>query len=185
MAVYVSVDEMVAVVLDDRLCHKMVEHCRRAGRRETGGILIGHYSDLHDQALVTVVTGPPPDSRAGRQWFVRGVRGLGRALARAWRSNDYYLGEWHYHPFADAAPSETDRKQSVAFAGDPAYACPQPILLIVGGDPSTRLDFRANVVLDGKLSPLAPKCDTSLGRWVAPPRPSRCGNAIRPQERGE
>ena len=88
-AVYVSVDEMVAVVLDDRLCHKMVEHCRRAGRRETGGILIGrYYSDLHDQALVTVVTGPPPGLprgaavvRAGRSW-ARSV------LARAWRSND-------------------------------------------------------------------------------------------------
>ncbi len=156
MVVHVSEDEMIAVVLDDRLLDEMVEHCRRAGRHETGGILIGRYSELRDQAVVTQVTGPPSDSRAGRRWFVRGVRGLDRVLARAWCSHDYYLGEWHYHPFASAAASETDRQQTVAFAREPAYWCPQPILLIIGGDPAVGAQLEASVVLDGELRQLAP-----------------------------
>jgi proteasome lid subunit RPN8/RPN11 len=34
-------------------------HCRDARDVETGGILIGEYTDLHDCALVHQVTGPP------------------------------------------------------------------------------------------------------------------------------
>lgn len=156
MVTFVSEDGMIAAVLDNALREQMLDHCMRAGTSETGGILIGHYSALHDQAIVAEVTGPPSDSRAGRWWFVRGVRGLTRRLARAWQDHEYYLGEWHYHPFSDATPSERDVRQILTFAADPAYGCPEPVLFVVGGDPSRAPEIQARVVLGGELQTLSP-----------------------------
>lgn len=99
--------------------------------RETGGILIGKYSPDLRTAFVTRVQGPPPDSRAGSTWFVRGVRGLQRVLSRYWARGEYYLGEWHYHPGAPN-PSPEDLQQMMAIAGSVAYCCPEPLLCIVG-----------------------------------------------------
>lgn len=46
----------------------------RAGRRETGGVLLGGYSEGLDVASVVEALGPPRDSRAGATWFHRGSR---------------------------------------------------------------------------------------------------------------
>jgi integrative and conjugative element protein (TIGR02256 family) len=98
---------------------------------ETGGVLIGKYSTDHRTAFVTRVHGPPPDSRAGSTWFVRGVRGLQRVLREYWIRGEYYLGEWHYHPGAPT-PSSTDLKQMTTIATSHAYCCPEPVLCVVG-----------------------------------------------------
>ncbi|MFQ5968801.1 MAG: hypothetical protein ACE5MI_14550, partial [Acidimicrobiia bacterium] len=58
--------------------------CAAAKTLETGGILIGFYTQPHDCAVVTAVTGPTPDSRVGLTWFYRGVRGLQDVLNRLW-----------------------------------------------------------------------------------------------------
>jgi integrative and conjugative element protein (TIGR02256 family) len=103
---------------------------------ETGGILIGRYTAAHDCALVTGVLGPPPDSRGGRTWFDRGVGGLQALLDRVWgQRRDFYLGEWHYHPFAAPGPSGKDYKQMNEIAATVSWKCPEPVLVIVGGDP--------------------------------------------------
>ncbi len=103
---------------------------------ETGGILVGYYTDKHDWAIVTDVSGPPADSRRGRVFFNRGVRGLQAFLNRLWRRKQYYLGEWHYHPLAAPIPSEIDHEQMKSFATNNAMRCPEPVLLLMGGDPN-------------------------------------------------
>ena len=102
---FVTADRHLGVVLDDHVRGRLIEHCIRAGRKETGGILIGRYSDLHDQAIVTDATGPPRDSIRRRFSFVRGLVGVQRRLDGAWRHRDFYLGEWHFHPFMPADPA--------------------------------------------------------------------------------
>lgn len=78
---------------------------------------------------------PPPDSKSGTTWFARGVCGLQRWLDSLWHgpSRAYYLGEWHLHPGGAPTPSGTDLEQMTAIANNPRYACPEPILVILGG----------------------------------------------------
>ncbi len=110
--------------------------CVKAANKETGGVLVGVYSERLDCAIVRFATGPGPDSRAGRTWFERGVRGLQEALGRRWlEKREYYVGEWHYHPSAPPDPSSDDFRQMIAISRMDSYKCPEPILLILGGNP--------------------------------------------------
>jgi integrative and conjugative element protein (TIGR02256 family) len=93
------------------------------------------------------VTGPARDSASGRAWFQRGVAGLQDLLFRRWRQQEYYLGEWHSHPGAAPTPSGTDATQLKLFARAADYHCPEPILLIVGGDPRNEWILHARVYL--------------------------------------
>lgn len=124
--------------------------CRRAGGTETGGILLGRYSTALDCAIVTSASSAPPDSRSGRTWFQRGVRGLQRLLDRVWREEHrYYLGEWHFHPSALPEPSPVDIAQMLEIAATAEYHCPEPVLLIIGGDPHAEWWAKAVVFIRG------------------------------------
>lgn len=128
----------------------MLKLCGRSSPRETGGILLGRYSNALDYALVTSITKAPSDSRSGRTWFVRGVRGLQSKIDNMWRRKQgYYLGEWHFHPFGEPSPSGTDSSQMREIARSPQYRCPEPILLIIGGDPPNNWTARAFIFLRG------------------------------------
>ncbi len=109
--------------------------CREAFPKETGGILIGRYNDSLDVALVSRATPPPPDSVGGPTWFSRGTRGLSSLLKGLWKEKQYYLGEWHFHPEADPAPSPTDEGQLCEISVNRNYHCATPLLLIMGGNP--------------------------------------------------
>src|SRR5262245_741828 len=94
---YRSGDSRFGVKLPEAELARMVEFCKRAKGKETGGILVGTYSANHDCALIQTVSKAPRDSQAGATWFRRGVRGLQRWLSQLWKSKTFYLGEWHYH----------------------------------------------------------------------------------------
>ena len=54
----------------------LLKTCAESVLVETGRILIGKYTVARDCKVVTEVTPPAPDSKRGRYWFVRGVKGL-------------------------------------------------------------------------------------------------------------
>lgn len=152
-----SADGRFRIVVGEAQLERLVHLSRKAGRVETGGILVGSYSEAQDTAVITRVTGPPRDSRAGRSFFERGTRGLQALLDRLWRGEpEYYLGEWHFHPGAEAEPSDDDRKQMRSFATCDALRCPEPVLLIVGGNPETGRSIRAFVYPGGDQRELEP-----------------------------
>ncbi len=125
---------------------RLLRLCRSARDVETGGILAGYYSDRMDCAVVTYVSGPPKDSKATPTSFYRGVKGLQRRLNTAWANRrEFYLGDWHYHPYATAEASGVDARQLKVFSEDTMLACPEPILLIVGGDPDGEWEAKAYV----------------------------------------
>ena len=67
-------------------------------------------------------------------------------LDRVWgHRRDYYVGEWHFHPFATPVPSPTDEKQMAEIANTSTWRCPEPVLLIIGGNPQTRWTASATV----------------------------------------
>lgn len=114
----------------------MLNWCKEANGMETGGILLGRYSADLKCAEISRAIGPTSDSSSGQTWFVRGIRKLNRLLCRLWTlRKDYYLGEWHYHPNASPTPSNLDISQLETIARCRKYKCPEPILVIVGGDP--------------------------------------------------
>lgn len=123
----------------------MLRHCRKAKGNETGGVLAGRYSDDLACAIVTAASGAPPDSSAGRSWFRRGLEGLQGWIGRLWKDKSYYLGEWHYHPFAAPDPSGTDVSEMNDIAATESYKCPEPLLVIVGGNPRRAWRIRAFV----------------------------------------
>lgn len=165
-----SPDRRFGLLLPEAVVRELLGHCVEADGVETGGILLGRYTPELDSAEVTVVTGAPADSRAGRTWFHRGTVGLQRLVGRLWRDQrEYYLGEWHYHPSAAPTPSGTDVTQMRMIATDPARACPEPILVIVGGDPAGDWVLAAGVYLANRTQPLGEARGRSDPRSEHPP----------------
>jgi len=141
-----SADGRFGLVFGESVRAELLGHVTRAGSNETGGVLVGHYSEACDCAVVTRVVGPPKDSTAGRTWFVRGVCGLTRLLADCWQRNQgYYLGEWHFHPGGSPCPSPRDNRQMHDIAVDVTHCCPQPVLLLLGGSGAADLRLGAFV----------------------------------------
>ena len=113
---------------------QVIGWCEESEGHETGGVLIGRYAEGQRVAVVTEALPEPADSKRGRTWFVRGVRALNAKLKWRWNSGrGYYLGEWHYHPGGVPAPSNPDCSQMRSISESASYACPEPVLLIIGG----------------------------------------------------
>jgi integrative and conjugative element protein (TIGR02256 family) len=108
--------------------------CAESGAVETGGILVGRYSDDLIRALVCEATPPPSDSKRGRSWFIRGVSGLREMLGRRWqaRERSFYVGEWHFHPATSVSPSSDDFSQMLKISQTRDYDCKAPLMLIFG-----------------------------------------------------
>lgn len=137
-----SSDRRFGVLIEQNEIRTLLQFAANSGARETGGLLIGHYNSNRDTAIVTEVLGPPTDSKSGRTWFVRGVNGLYSYMRSIWPRGRYYLGEWHFHPGAMPSASGPDLHQMAQISESDGYSCPEPILLIVGGEP--RKDWQIN-----------------------------------------
>ncbi len=141
-----SRDRKFGLSLKEHLLQQGLKECLESAPRETGGILVGYYTPAHDCAVVTAMTGPPEDSFRGPRLFKRGTKGIKRWISGLWREQrHYYLGEWHYHPGGAPVPSPDDREQMQRLSKDKKLNCPEPILLIIGGDPNGEWDANAYV----------------------------------------
>ena len=144
-------DVRFGISIDEMIMHNMLTLCRDAGDSETGGILVGNYTKKHDWAIVTDLSGPPADSKRSRVSFNRGVQGLQNWLNQIWRGKrHYYLGEWHYHPFACPEASGVDAKQLQEHSENRLLLCPEPIMLIIGGNPSGSWQAKAYICPKGR-----------------------------------
>ncbi|ELY2492081.1 Mov34/MPN/PAD-1 family protein [Cronobacter sakazakii] len=112
---------------------------------ETGGILIGSYSEDSSTARIVEATTRPVDSLAGRTTFQRGVRGLRPLLHARWKTGLYYVGEWHFHPGGSPEPSGDDFRSMTSIAANPDYQCLEPVMIILGGDPAGSYSLSASV----------------------------------------
>ena len=124
---------------------------------ETGGILIGYYTVKRDKAVITELSETPSDSKCGVNWFHRGIEGLKKLLVERWKTRDeYYLGEWHIHPFSRPMPSGIDRMQRISISKDKRFNCTEPIMLIIGG--GKQLEISISLVFRGGIYTLE-SCD--------------------------
>ncbi len=128
----------------------IISLCQKANNSETGGIFLGTYSPDHSCAIVSQTSDPPNDSEAGHSWFYRGVKGMKTLLHKVWKTNrEYYLGEWHYHPYSSPDPSTIDINELCRISKNKSYSCPEPVMLIIGGDPFGQWSVRAFVFPNG------------------------------------
>jgi integrative and conjugative element protein (TIGR02256 family) len=134
-----TLDNRFKAHLTDEALNKILSLSRASKMRETGGILFGHYSDDGVNAYITKVSGPGRGSKHGFASFFRAVGQLQEWLDALWGDGrGYYLGEWHFHPMSSPTPSSTDRKQMFEIAQNSKASCPEPILVILGGNPKGR-----------------------------------------------
>ena len=158
-----SRDRRFGLSLKKSLMLEILDKCKDSTSKETGGILVGYYAPAYDCAIVTALSGPPEDSIREPRFFVRGTKGIQRWIFRLWREQrSFYLGEWHYHPGGPPVPSPDDREQMHRLSNNRKLRCPEPVLLIIGGNPkgswtANAYVFPANQVCvplydDGKLT---------------------------------
>lgn len=123
-----------AVELQGSVLKALDQYCSDAGSLETGGILIGYYTNGSLLAIIREATPPPPDSKRGRSQFERGVTGLRKLLGKRWLAKErtFYLGEWHFHPASCVEPSSQDFAQMIEISQARRYDCKEPLLLILG-----------------------------------------------------
>ena len=123
----------------------MLALARRHAPVEVGTSLIGRYSNDGWQAIVIGLAPLSEDSEGSRNEFYRGVKGLRlfyRHLLQRFHRQRHYVGEWHSHPNGPPSPSATDKANQDAIAKDHATECPEAILVILGGELSSRPDLR-------------------------------------------
>lgn len=144
-------DMEFSLSLDSSIMGRIIKLCQGSGFLETGGILVGRYNDSRDNAIVTDISPAPSDSKRGRASFYRGVKGLQSWLHNLWSGKRlYYLGEWHYHPFAEPTASSIDLAQLKVYAENDLLRCPEPVMLIIGGDPKALWETKAYVAPKGR-----------------------------------
>ena len=128
-----SLDDRFNVVISNSALQAIIDECAQAGRKETGGILIGRIDPSGDTAVVIEATPKPKGSGFGLFWFKRSPTGLKQLLAERWNRGQHYLGEWHFHPGGSPEPSGSDYHTMEKIAADQRYQAHEPILIIMGG----------------------------------------------------
>lgn len=126
------------IVMPDSLVDALLTKRREAQPNETGGTLLGLVDIEKNRVDILDALPAPEDSQGRPHEFIRGTRGLFRAVHTAIDRTGglaRYIGEWHSHPpGASVRPSETDLAQlaelSVILQVDGVPA----ITLIVGED---------------------------------------------------
>lgn len=132
--VFFNSDTHLKIELPIEQLNIMHNLCDKSNPYETGGILIGSYSDDSLTAHISEVTNSPNDSVKKKVLFKRGINGLQKKLDTLWKDSQYYLGEWHYHPNSLPTPSHSDIEQMISLSYNIKLNCPEPILIILGGN---------------------------------------------------
>ena len=133
--VFISEDKNYTIILNEVTYDKIISECEKYRDLETGGILIGNYSKDNKIAHIKD-TYFPKDSKHLKSKFLRGTNGINKILDKKWMKGEYYLGEWHYHPNSSSKSSRLDDTQMIKFSNNKKLNCPEPILLIICGNPS-------------------------------------------------
>jgi integrative and conjugative element protein (TIGR02256 family) len=126
-----------AVRIPDEVLDAMRKVAASASPRETGGTLVGHYSEDRLTAFVTRALEAKTGARRQRTRFYRPPDDVDGQLARIYEETGgitHYLGEWHSPPGATPTPSPTDLSTLRGLARSRSVASDTPIMIILGGD---------------------------------------------------
>jgi integrative and conjugative element protein (TIGR02256 family) len=131
MDIFYSCWHNLQINIKQGIINEMEKECMRARDFETGGVLFGYYDGC--KAIITTITTPGKNQELEPSNFNRLPLGPD-IIDRKWEDGERYLGDWHSHPNNSPLPSETDDEQLTSFARDEKLNCPEPILIILGGN---------------------------------------------------
>lgn len=118
-----------SVRLSSRVHRKIAEEVARHARTETGGVLIGRFSQIGNCFQVVDLLPAPPDSKRSAHEFSLGTEGLPVAIKQIQaqtRGALHVLGTWHSH-LLPSGPSTTD----IATGAMLAMAQVGPLLMLI------------------------------------------------------
>jgi len=105
--------------------------------RETGGVLMGYWSD--DSAVITTAIGPGPEAIGTMRRFRPNSEWQKLEIARVYQASGRtvtYLGDWHSHPRRLPLPSRLDVRTARRISTFDDAGAPNPLMLIVGEAPA-------------------------------------------------
>jgi integrative and conjugative element protein (TIGR02256 family) len=109
---------------------------------ETGGILMGYWSN-EDEVVVTAIVGPGPKAVHKLTSFVPDNEYHKQEISWRYEQSGYtetYLGDWHTHPFTASYLSDRDKKTLKKIADFEHARLEKPLMMILGTQP-----FKLNV----------------------------------------
>ena len=71
-----------------------------------------------------------------------------KLLLNKWKNQEFYIGEWHFHPNGTTTPSPQDFTQLSEISESNRYNCPEPIMIIVAGTPS-KFEIQPYILIPG------------------------------------
>jgi len=126
---------MTELWLGSRAHLELEDEAKRFHPLETGGILVGYFSD-HGTPVVYAVVGPGPGAVHRRLRFTPDHAWQCHQLDMLFEQSDglwTYIGDWHTHPDGVPQMSWLDRRTLRSIAKHPDARTPRPVMLIGGG----------------------------------------------------
>lgn len=113
----------------------------RIGSFETGGLLIGYYSEDNSTAVIDKIIFPPENHFYEPRNFELDPKYSNKIIDEEWKQGRRWIGDWHSHPNNPATPSKMDDNVMFGVANSEKANMPEAILLIVGGNNVTGYDL--------------------------------------------
>ena len=117
----------------------MAVEAERWAPYETGGVLLGYWSEEEDEPVVTSLIGPGANAVHERYSFVPDHDYHVREIARQYKSSQRritYLGDWHTHPGGSGNLSELDLRTLRRVAKEPKARASRPIMIVLAPGPN-------------------------------------------------
>lgn len=106
--------------------------------RETGGIVLGYWSESTAEPVITQAIGPGPHAVHEHDRFVPDYAFHESEVARLHLQSNYslqYLGDWHSHPGSAGYLSSRDHATLCRIATSRKAKAPHPLMLILAYGP--------------------------------------------------
>ena len=141
----------VSLMIEDSLLKKLTKVALQNFPNESGGFLVGYYSQdfmtLHITDFVL-----PQQQKSSSFLFERSIIGIKEVFNKLFTTKKYYyIGEWHTHPNGSSMYSQTDLKAMIEIATCETVNITNPILLILSVSKNKLQDFSFYIYHDKGL----------------------------------
>jgi len=131
----------VSLMIEDSLLEKLTKVALQNYPNESGGFLVGYYSQdfmtLHITDFVL-----PQQQKSSSFLFERSIIGIKEVFNKLFVTKKYYyIGEWHTHPNGSSMYSQIDLKAMIEIATCETVNITNPILLIFSVSKNKLQDF--------------------------------------------
>lgn len=123
--------KQVNLVIEESLITKISQIGLEKYPYETGGFLVGYYSD--DSMTLYITDCLIPNKQKSMSYlFERSIDGMKQVFKNLFeRKQHFYVGEWHTHPNGSSMYSSTDLSAMIEIATCKTVNITNPVLLIL------------------------------------------------------